>query len=154
MDNEIDEIINEAKLSCCVECGKCVAVCPLREIFEEFTYKLSPRGLVKRALMGHDISGILKGKDIWFCLGCTACTDICPAGVKYAEFIEALRSIAIRDGITEYCSLCERCGSYFLTTPILDNIRRVMEQKGLSSEFLDQCPKCRKYDLVKKVVKK
>jgi len=152
MGNTIDEIINEAKLFYCVECGKCVAVCPLREIFDEFSYELSPRGITKRALLGYDIPGILKGKEIWFCLGCTVCTEICPAGVKYAEFIESLRFLAIREGITEYCSFCERCGSYFLTTPILDNIRDVMEQKGLSNHLLALCPKCRKYDLAKVVL--
>lgn len=146
MGNTIDEIINEAKLFYCVECGKCVAVCPLREIFDEFSYELSPRGITKRALLGFDILGILKGKEIWFCLGCTVCTDLCPAGVRYAEFIDSLRLLAIRQGVTEYCLTCQRCGNYFVTTPTVDSIREKMEEKGLSSQFLALCPKCRRYE--------
>jgi heterodisulfide reductase subunit C len=87
MSNTIDEIINEAKLFYCVECGKCVGACPMREVYEEFSYELSPRCINKKALLGFDILDIVKGKEIWFCLGCTVCTEICPAGVRYAEFV-------------------------------------------------------------------
>ena len=150
MGNTIDEIINETKLFYCVECGKCVGVCPLREIYEEFSYELSPRGIIKKALLGFDI---LKDKEIWFCLGCTVCTEMCPAGVRYAEFIESLRLSAIREGITEHCSFCQRCGTYFVPTPTLDNAREIMEERGLSSQFLGQCPKCRRYDFAERVKK-
>ena len=154
MARSVDEIINDKKVFYCVECGKCVAVCPMAEVYQEFAYELSPRGINKRALLGFDVLDILKDKKIWFCLGCTACTEICPAGVKYAEFIESLRLLAIEEGNTDYCVKCKRCGDYYIPTPILDNMRDNLAQKGLSCELLDQCPKCRKYDLVKKVVKK
>ena len=151
MGNTLDKIINEAKVFYCVECGKCVGACPMREIYEEFFYELSPRGISKKALLGFDILDILKGKEIWFCLGCTVCTELCPAGVRYAEFIESLRRLAISQGITEHYLSCQRCGSYFLTTPTLDNIRKLVEEKGLSSQFLALCPKCRRYDFGERV---
>ena len=154
MARSVDEIINDKKVFYCVECGKCVAVCPMAEVYQEFAYELSPRGINKRALLGFDVLDILKDKKIWFCLGCTACTEICPAGVKYAEFIESLRLLAIKEGNADYCVKCKRCGDYYIPAPILDKMRDNVAQKGLSCEFLDQCPKCRKYDLVNKVAKK
>jgi heterodisulfide reductase subunit C len=153
MGNTIDEIINEAKLFYCVECGKCVGACPMREVYEEFSYKLSPRCITKKALLGFDILDIVKGEEIWFCLGCTVCTEICPAGVRYAQFVESLRLLAISEGVTEHCVFCQRCGSYFVTTPALDNVRGIVEGKGLSNEFLALCPNCRMYDFAERVKK-
>ena len=64
MDNNIDEIVNESKLSYCVECGKCVVACPMREIYQQFSYELSPRGISKKVLLGFDVWDIFKGKEI------------------------------------------------------------------------------------------
>ena len=151
MDNNIDEIVKEAKLSYCVECGKCVMACPMREIYQQFSYELSPRGISKKVLLGFDVLDIFKGKEIWFCLGCTACTNLCPAGVRYAEFIESLRLLAISQGVTEHCLTCQRCGSYFVTTPTVDGIREELKERELSSEFLALCPKCRRYEFSDRV---
>ena len=151
MDNTVEEIVNETKLSYCVECGKCVVACPMRGIYQQFSYELSPRGISKKVLLGFDVLDIFRSKEIWFCLGCTVCTDLCPAGVRYAEFIDSLRLLAIRQGVTEHCLTCQRCGGYFVTTPTLDSIRQEVEGKGLSSQFLALCPKCRRYDFGDKV---
>jgi heterodisulfide reductase subunit C len=146
MVTKIDQIIDETKLTYCVECGKCVAVCPMQEIYQEYGYAISPRGINKKTLLGFDPREIMKNREIWFCLGCTVCTGICPAGVRYATFIELLRRLAISEGITEHSLFCPKCGQYFETKPLHNNIREIVEEKGLSSEYLILCPKCRRYD--------
>ena len=151
MARSIDEIINDKKVFYCVECGKCVAVCPMVEVYQEFAYELSPRGINKRALLGFDVLDILKDKKIWFCLGCTVCTEICPAGVKYAEFIESLRLLAIKEGNIDYCVKCKRCGDYFIPTPILDNMRGALEEMKVDSQFLNLCPECRRRNFAGKL---
>jgi heterodisulfide reductase subunit C len=150
MTAKIDEIIDETKLSYCVECGKCVSVCPMQEIYKEYGYAISPRGINKKTLLGFDPLEIMKNQEIWFCLGCTVCTEICPAGVRYATFIESLRRLALKEGMTEHGLFCPKCGQYFETHPLHDNIREIVEEKGLSSEYLILCPKCRRYDYSEK----
>ena len=44
-------IIDEKKLSLCVECGKCVASCPMAEFYDRFSFLFSARGIIKKALL-------------------------------------------------------------------------------------------------------
>jgi len=141
----INKIINEAQLFYCVECGKCVAGCPLAEIYEDFSYEFSARGIIRKALLGFDI---MESKDIWFCLNCDLCAEICPTGVKYAQFIENTRLLAIGEGLVENCSVCEHCGQYYLPLPTLEHLKGTMGK--LPDEFLNLCPNCRRLDAASK----
>jgi len=143
MDSYIDKLFKENKLFYCVECGKCTSVCPMQDIFSNFSYNIAPRGIIKKASMGLEI---LKREEIWFCQECTACTEICPSGVKYADFIRSLRQLAVNEGIVENCFFCERCGQYYITTPTLESIKETLGEKELSDKYLNLCPKCRKHD--------
>ncbi|MFC2010784.1 4Fe-4S dicluster domain-containing protein [Chloroflexota bacterium] len=140
MKDTIDKIINEAKLFYCVECGKCVAGCPLAEIYKDFSYEVSARGIIRKALLGFNI---VESKDIWFCLNCDLCADMCPTGVKYAQFIENVRLLAIGEGLVENCSFCERCSQYYLPVPTLDNLKGTLMGK-LPDELVNLCPNCRR----------
>lgn len=133
VETPIDKLINQTKSYLCLECGKCVASCP---------FELWPMTIVEEALLGFDI---LRGKYIWLCSTCDVCTKACPSGVRFADFVEAVRVLAISQGITEYCLFCQRCGQYYLPIPIEEHIEEILKQKGLPSEFLDLCPRCRKY---------
>ena len=148
MEDILDKIIDEKKLSLCVECGKCVAGCPLAELHECFSYEFSARGVIKRALLGLDV---LRDRRTWFCLGCDVCAQMCPAGVKFAEFIEAARQLAISEGVTEYCLFCERCGRCYLPIPTVEGIRGRLEGVKIPSQFLNLCPECRKRELAEKI---
>ena len=150
MTDSINRIIKEAKLFCCIECGKCVAACPMGKIDGEFPFESFPRVILRKALLGY---GFLEKRELWLCYSCKVCSEICPKGVRYREFIEAIRLLAIEGGIIDHCSFCERCGKYFLPTPQLDNIRGEMEKRKLSNEFLNLCPKCRRYDFLDRVKK-
>jgi Fe-S oxidoreductase len=133
METAIDKLANETKSDLCLECGKCAASCP---------FELWPMTIVEEALLGFDI---LKGEHIWSCFTCDVCTKACPSGVRFADFIEAVRLLAISRGITEYCVACERCGQYYLPIPIERHIEEILKQKGLPSQFPNLCPRCRKH---------
>ena len=148
MKDVLDKAIDEKKLSLCVECGKCVAGCPLAELYERFSQEFSARGIIKRVLLGFDV---WKNKEIWFCLGCNVCAQSCPAGVRYAEFIEGARQLALSENITEYCLFCERCGRCYLPMPTLEYMRGALEETKADSQFLNLCPECRSRDFAERV---
>ena len=143
----LDRIIDEKQLSLCVECGKCVASCPMAELYQHFSHGFSARGVIKKALLGLDI---LKDKDIWYCLACDTCAKLCPAGVKYAEFIEDIRQLAVSEGTTENCLFCERCGRYYLPVPTLDRLQEILKELNISTEYSNLCPQCRRDDVAEK----
>jgi Fe-S oxidoreductase len=142
------KIIDEKKLSLCVECGKCVASCPMAEFYDRFSFLFSARGIIKKALLGLDV---LKDSNIWFCLECDTCAKLCPAGVKYAEFVEDIRQLAIKEGITESSVVCPRCGRYYLPLPTVERLKEVLAGKGLAGEFIELCPQCRRDDMAEKL---
>jgi len=144
----LTKIIDEKKLSLCVECGKCVASCPMAEFYDRFSFMFSARGIIKKALLGLDI---LKDSNIWFCLECDTCAKLCPAGVKYAEFVEDIRQLAISEGITENSVICPRCGRYYLPLPTVERLKEVLAGTGLTSEFIELCPQCRRDDVARKL---
>jgi len=142
------KIIDEKKLSLCVECGKCVASCPMAAFYDRFSFLFSARGIIKKALLGLDI---LKDSNIWFCLECDTCAKLCPAGVKYAEFVEDIRQLAIKEGITKSSVVCPRCGRYYLPLPTVERLKEVLDGKGLAGEFIELCPQCRRDDMAEKL---
>jgi Fe-S oxidoreductase len=142
------KIIDEKKLALCVECGKCVASCPMAEFYDRFSFLFSARGIIKKALLGLDI---LKDSNIWFCLECEVCARLCPAGVKYAEFVEAIRQLAVSEGITENSVVCPRCGRYYIPLPTSERLKEVLAGSGLAGEFTELCPQCRRDDMAEKL---
>ncbi len=76
-------IVSGARVSRCVLCGKCAAVCPSYNGVREEIY--SPRGRV--ALIGAFLEGTLKpaekfSSSLSTCLMCGACDESCPTGVR------------------------------------------------------------------------
>lgn len=146
--DELAKLIDEKKLPLCVECGKCVASCPMAEFYDRFSFLFSARGIIKKALLGLDI---LKDSNIWFCLECDTCAKLCPAGVKYAEFVEDIRQLAIRKGIIKNSMVCPRCGRYYLPLPTMERLKEVLAGKGLADEFVELCPQCRRDNVAEKM---
>ncbi|MFP3880020.1 MAG: 4Fe-4S dicluster domain-containing protein [Dehalococcoidia bacterium] len=142
------EIIGEKRLSLCVECGKCVASCPMAQFYDMFSFMFSARGIIKKALLGLDM---LNDPNIWFCLECDLCAQLCPAGVKYAEFVEGVRQLAISEGITDNSVVCPRCGRYYAPLPVVERLKEILTGMGYAGEFTELCQECRREEIAQKL---
>jgi heterodisulfide reductase subunit C len=146
MSNAMERLASQYRLFLCMQCGTCVAACPMWQIFDDFSHKVSPRMVVARATRGLEK---LEHVGIWFCLTCDLCTDLCPAGVRFRDFAEAARQLAIEEGITEHGSFCCKCGAYLWPLHTVQYLKQMLGET--SEELLTLCPKCRRHDFGNKV---
>ena len=123
----------------CVECGKCVAVCPMQEMYPGFSIEMSPRGMIKKSLFER---GILSDENIWYCTQCNACTDTCPEGVSCRDLIKGLRAMALEKGLVKNVRTCRSCHTAYGSVPIFAYLSDRL--KGRLSHYLELCPSCRR----------
>jgi heterodisulfide reductase subunit C len=140
VDDKIDKLIHEYKLYYCVECGKCVAACPMNVIYDDFSYGFSSRGIIRKVILEQEA---VDGEDIWNCLNCNLCADVCPAGVKFSEFVSEARKIAIAEGHTENAAHCERCGCFYLSVRTVAAYKHVLDKNHRPDEYANLCPNCK-----------
>lgn len=148
MSTNLEHVASQYGLFLCVECGKCVAVCPMSEIFVDFSYDVSPRGIIGSISVGESIEA-LNAERFWFCLICDLCTSLCPTGVRFRDFVEEIRLLAIESGITEHCLFCQNCGKYLWPWHTMKYLNQTLGEAA--NDILKLCPKCRQYDLGEKV---
>ena len=74
----------------CYQCGTCTATCPWGEVRGE---ALSVRSFIRLAQLGLHQHSV----DLWMCTTCAQCEADCPRGVKIADVMRALRTIAWQD---------------------------------------------------------
>lgn len=141
----IEGLAEKYRLLLCVECGKCVAVCPMGKLFDDLTYDATPRGVIEKVLLDFDILG---DERLWFCLTCNVCTDICPQGVRFRDFVEAARQLVIQTGDSDQGAFCRKCGAYLWPQHTVVYLRQKL---GPSAEELELCPKCRQYTAAQKM---
>jgi len=141
MHQVVERIAEESGLYRCVECGKCVAVCPMFEMYRNFSYEMSPRGIIKKALIDAVVD-LLQDESIWYCTECDACTEICPEGVNFRDFMVNLRALAIQHGLQDKRAFCRECGHYFLPVQLIDYVRESLQVRD--GVFLKLCPTCRR----------
>lgn len=146
MSDAVERLASQYGLFLCVECGKCVAACPMGGIFDDYSYEISPRGVVERTLLD---SEVLEDNRLWFCLACDLCTNLCPAGVRFRDFVEAIRLKAIESGVTEHSLFCRDCGTYLWPWHTAEYLKQTLGEAA--EELLTLCPKCRQYDFGEKV---
>ena len=147
MSAAIERLATQYGLGLCVECGKCVAACPMGEIFDDFSYESSPRGVIEAILL--DLDEALGADRFWFCLTCDLCTDLCPAGVRFRDFIEAIRRMAIESAVTEQGLFCRSCGAYLMPWHTVEYLKLTLGEAA--EELLTLCPRCRQYDFGERV---
>ncbi len=77
----------------CFSCGTCTCSCPVAEATEEY----DPRKIIRMAVLGLR-KRLLSSDAIWLCARCYTCYARCPQNVKFADVMEVLRKLAVREG--------------------------------------------------------
>lgn len=90
---QVEEISGQDLLSC-NQCGKCSAGCPVVAAMD-----LLPSQVIRMAQLG--MEDVLESNTIWICASCLTCATRCPKAVDLPRLMEALRQIALRQGVAE-----------------------------------------------------
>ncbi len=146
MSHDLTSLADQYGLPLCVECGDCNAVCPMQEIFDDYSYEVSPQGVIESVLLG---SETLEDNQLWFCLTCDLCADVCPVELRFSDFIDAARLMIIEAGITEQAVFCRDCGAYLCPKHTMEHVKKKVGEVG--EELLTLCPGCRQYEFGEKV---
>ena len=142
-DDRLTRVRKFSKAYACVECGRCVAVCPMAEMYADFSIEMSPRGIIQKAL--RDGGGILTDENIWYCTECNAGTDVCPQGVSCRDLIRGLRELVLERHPAEQVFYCRDCGNPFLARPVERFVMGRLEQEPPNVRaLLERCPACRR----------
>lgn len=89
---EVDRL-SEQRVEDCYHCHKCTAGCP---VVEEMAY--GPDRILRMVALGEE-EELLHSKDIWLCLGCFTCATRCPNDIDIAAVMDALRQMAVKQGV-------------------------------------------------------
>ena len=77
----------------CFACGACTATCPVSEVEPTF----SPSLIIRQVLYGMK-SQLLTSPALWYCARCAQCSFQCPQDVRFADIVQGLRNLAVREG--------------------------------------------------------
>ncbi len=83
----------------CYQCGKCSAGCPIFGDADGNDMDLPPNQVMRLLQLGLGETA-LRSRTIWLCAGCATCTTRCPREVDLTSIMEALRIMALEEGIT------------------------------------------------------
>jgi heterodisulfide reductase subunit C len=90
---QVEEISGQDLLAC-NQCGKCSAGCPIVAVMD-----ILPSQIIRMAQLG--MEEVLDSSTIWICASCLTCVARCPKGVDLPRLMEALRQIALRQGVAK-----------------------------------------------------
>ncbi len=90
----IDHVARQ-KVDLCWHCGTCSAGCPFVEHMD-----LHPNHVI-RLVQLNQREAALRCRTIWICVGCHTCSTQCPNSIDVAAIMDALRQLAIHDGVTQ-----------------------------------------------------
>lgn len=77
----------------CWHCWTCGGGCPFSDHMD-----LMPNQVIRLIQMGAGDEA-LKCRTIWLCVGCHTCSSQCPNSIDVAAVMDALRQLAIREGV-------------------------------------------------------
>ncbi len=90
---ELVEEISSQNVRNCYQCGKCSAGCPIAEDMD-----MQPNQAIRLLQIGL-VNDVLRSRTIWLCASCETCTTRCPREVDLASVMDALRNLALEEGI-------------------------------------------------------
>jgi heterodisulfide reductase subunit C len=93
MQKVVEEGGKGAAIAACMQCGTCSGGCTNIDRMD-----MSPRTLILMVQRG-EWEKVLQSNTLWMCSSCYICTTRCPRGVRPSDVIEAVKAIAIRQGI-------------------------------------------------------
>ncbi len=88
----VDELSHEVT-ELCYHCHKCTAGCPVA-----YAMSCGPDRVLRMVQLGQT-EAVLASPDIWLCAGCETCGARCPNDIDIAHVMDALRQIALVEGI-------------------------------------------------------
>jgi heterodisulfide reductase subunit C len=77
----------------CYYCLRCTAGCPAAEFME-----YAPAQLLRLVQLGQK-EVLLRSSAIWLCIGCETCGTRCPNEIHAGAVIDALRQVALAEGV-------------------------------------------------------
>ena len=80
-------------LSLCYQCLKCTAGCPTAPLMD-----IRPNNIIRMIQMGMK-EAVLGSSAIWLCVSCETCGTRCPNEIDIGVLMDALREMAIDEGI-------------------------------------------------------
>ena len=96
MDSSFLEAVKKKSgedLSLCYQCLKCTAGCPTAPYMD-----IRPNNIIRMIQMGMK-EAVLGSSAIWFCVSCWTCGTRCPNEIDIGILMDALREMAIEEGI-------------------------------------------------------
>jgi heterodisulfide reductase subunit C len=85
--------LSEQTVQLCYHCHKCTSGCP---VADEMTY--GPDRVLRMVQLG-DKERLLTSHDIWICASCETCGTRCPNEIDIARVMDALRQMALAEGV-------------------------------------------------------
>lgn len=95
-EDKFSKIVNHLsrqKTDLCWHCWTCSGGCPFSAYMD-----LLPNQIIRLVQLGAGREA-LECKTIWVCVGCHTCSGQCPNSIDVASVMDALRQLAIREGI-------------------------------------------------------
>lgn len=86
--------VSHQNLSLCWHCLACSGGCPFAAHMD-----FLPNQVIRLVQLGQG-QAALHCRTIWLCVGCHTCSSQCPNSIDMAAIMDALRQLALRDGIT------------------------------------------------------
>ncbi|MBU0496015.1 MAG: 4Fe-4S dicluster domain-containing protein [Chloroflexi bacterium] len=77
----------------CYYCLRCSAGCPVTHVMD-----YGPAQVLRMIQLGQK-DALLRSSAIWLCVGCETCGTRCPNGIRTGLVIDALRQMALAEGI-------------------------------------------------------
>jgi heterodisulfide reductase subunit C len=85
--------VSRQNINLCWHCLCCGGGCPFASHMD-----LLPNQVIRLVQLGHGHAA-LRCRTIWLCVGCHTCSSQCPNSIDVAAVMDALRQLAIHDGI-------------------------------------------------------